>query len=105
MISFEVSIFEFLTTAIGLIFTIFGAGFGIGFAIGKHLCQKEIKTNLLEDTCQLPMLNNFKPTPYPVKRYIVNDKCKTVICDFLRDTDQCSWKQRNKLKKCKCDFL
>ena len=85
--------------------TILSAGASIGYLTGRYLCKTDIRTSLIQDTCQVPMFNKFGNKPYDIKKYYVNEKCRDVICDFLEDKKTCSYNRRNNKNNKKCNYL
>ena len=85
---------------------IFSTGASIGYLFGKYLCNKEIKTSVLYDTCQKPLINGIGENLYPIQRFMVNDKCKDVVCEFLEDKTTCTLNKRKiKTNRGRCNYL
>ena len=86
-------------------FSILSVGASVGYLFGRYLCKTNIKTSLVQDTCQVPMHNGFGGKPYNIKKYYVNGNCKDIICDFREDKKSCSFNRRNNKNNKKCNYL
>jgi len=101
---------EVIGWAIGTFLGGTAIGFKGGFILGKFFVKPKIQIQepkepfLLNDTCQVPCIDNRGHID--MQRYMFGDECKTIVCYYLENKIECKIKKEYSPSYTKkCDYL